>query len=114
MLSPVPDSPSDATRLRDCPALQPSYLSTRDRGAGHFNPRPTPELSPNLGWRSFGMLADELDFVVGVDPHRDSHASPDGLESPSGRKQHHLRGSHPIDHLVAGLSLCDRRPIASQ
>jgi hypothetical protein len=34
MLSPTPDSPSDATRLRDCPARQPSYLSTRDRGAG--------------------------------------------------------------------------------
>jgi hypothetical protein len=33
-----------------------------------------PELSPNLGWRSFGMLADELDFVVGVDPHRVAHA----------------------------------------
>src|SRR4051794_25145550 len=37
-------------------------------------PRPAPELSPNLGWRSLRMLADELDFVVGVDPHRDSHA----------------------------------------
>src|SRR6266581_6014381 len=31
-------------------------------------------LSPNLGWRSFEMLAEELDFVVGVDPHRDEHA----------------------------------------
>src|SRR2546426_9111566 len=29
---------------------------------------------PTLGWRSVRMLADELDFVVGVDPHRDSHA----------------------------------------
>jgi hypothetical protein len=35
MLSRPPDSPSGATRLRDCPALQVSYLSTRDRGAGH-------------------------------------------------------------------------------
>jgi len=35
ILSRPPDSPSGATRLRDCPALQPSYLSTRDRGAGH-------------------------------------------------------------------------------
>ena len=35
MLSRPPDSPSSATRLRDCPALQVSYLSTRDRGAKH-------------------------------------------------------------------------------
>src|SRR5438046_1354710 len=35
ILSRPPDSPSGATRLRDCPALQPSYLSTQDRGAGH-------------------------------------------------------------------------------
>ncbi len=34
MLSRPPDSPSGATRLRDCPALQVSYLSTPDRGAG--------------------------------------------------------------------------------
>ncbi|MGH3085141.1 MAG: dihydrofolate reductase family protein, partial [Gaiellaceae bacterium] len=34
MLSRPPDSPSGATRLRDCPALQVSYPSTRDRGAG--------------------------------------------------------------------------------
>jgi hypothetical protein len=112
MLSPVPDSPSDATRLRDCPALQPSYLSTRDRGAGHFNPRPTPELSPNLGWRSFGMLADELDsslvLIRTVTRTRARTALRDRAAA-----SHHLRGSHPIDHLVAGLSLCDRRPIAS-
>ncbi len=34
MLSRPPDDPSGATRLRDRPALQPNYLSTRDRGAG--------------------------------------------------------------------------------
>jgi hypothetical protein len=34
ILSRTPDSPSGATRLQDCPALQPNYLSTRDRGAG--------------------------------------------------------------------------------
>src|SRR5213592_619948 len=34
MLSRPPDSPSGATRLRDCPALQVSYMSTPDRGAG--------------------------------------------------------------------------------
>jgi hypothetical protein len=36
MLSRPPDSPSGATRLRDCPALQASYLSTPNRGAGQF------------------------------------------------------------------------------
>src|SRR5438093_417173 len=35
ILSRTPDSPSGATRLRDRPALQHSYLSTPDRGAGH-------------------------------------------------------------------------------
>ncbi|MCA1698607.1 MAG: hypothetical protein LC790_06765, partial [Actinobacteria bacterium] len=35
MLSRPPDSPSGATRLRDCPAVQVSYLSTPERGAGH-------------------------------------------------------------------------------
>jgi hypothetical protein len=34
ILSRPPDEPSGATRLRNCPARQPSYLSTRDRGAG--------------------------------------------------------------------------------
>src|SRR5918994_4466507 len=29
---------------------------------------------PTLGWRSVRMLADQLDYVVGVDPHRDAHA----------------------------------------
>src|SRR6266568_4254791 len=40
-----------------------------------FHPRPTPVRVPQrLGWRSVRMLADQLDYVVGVDPHRDSHA----------------------------------------
>src|SRR5437588_11481186 len=34
MLSRPPDSPSGATRLQDCPAPQPSHLSTQARGAG--------------------------------------------------------------------------------
>jgi putative transposase len=34
ILSRTPDSPSGATRLRDSPALPPTYLSTPDRGAG--------------------------------------------------------------------------------
>src|SRR5437588_7631435 len=38
MLSRPPDSPSGATRLRDCPAPQPSHLSTQDRGAGQQSP----------------------------------------------------------------------------
>src|SRR5947207_4318237 len=37
MLSRPPDSPSGATRLQDCPALQVSYLSTPDRGAGQVS-----------------------------------------------------------------------------
>src|SRR6266545_2674512 len=38
--------------------------------------RPTPDVCPPNAWLEVGypMLADQLDFVVGVDPHRDSHA----------------------------------------
>jgi hypothetical protein len=36
--------------------------------------RPTPDVSPNAGLEVEVMLADEVDYVVGVDPHRDSHA----------------------------------------
>src|SRR5262249_41246065 len=39
-----------------------------------FTPRPTPGSSPTRRLEVEGMLADELDFVVGVDPHRDAHA----------------------------------------
>src|SRR3954451_24591265 len=49
MLSRPPDSPSSATRLRDCPALQVSYLSTRDRGAGHEYTRANTTLSRLVG-----------------------------------------------------------------
>src|SRR5258708_15639496 len=37
--------------------------------------RPAPDVSPNA-WAGgrLRMLADQVDFVVGVDPHRDSHA----------------------------------------
>src|SRR6202012_6161107 len=31
-------------------------------------------LIPNSRWRSVQMLADQLDYVIGVDPHRDTHA----------------------------------------
>src|SRR3954469_19651926 len=27
-----------------------------------------------MGWRSVRMLADQLDYVIGVDPQRDTHA----------------------------------------
>src|SRR6266581_9741404 len=36
--------------------------------------RPTPECVPQLWLEVEVMLADQLDYVVGVDPHRDSHA----------------------------------------
>src|SRR6266508_1014543 len=38
--------------------------------------RPTPDVCPPNAWLEVGypMLADQVDFVVGVDPHRDSHA----------------------------------------
>src|SRR6266581_3108578 len=36
--------------------------------------RPTPECVPQPGLEVEVMLADQLDYVVGVDPHRDSHA----------------------------------------
>jgi len=38
MLSLAPDDLSGAPPLRDRPALQLNYLSTRDRGAGHSLP----------------------------------------------------------------------------
>ncbi len=31
-------------------------------------------VSPNVGLEVVGMVADQLDYVVGVDPHRDEHA----------------------------------------
>jgi hypothetical protein len=37
MLSLAPDGLSGAPPIRDRPALQVSYLSTRDRGAGHMS-----------------------------------------------------------------------------
>src|SRR2546427_9106728 len=36
--------------------------------------RPTPECVPQPRLEAEVMLADQLDYVVGVDPHRDSHA----------------------------------------
>ena len=38
------------------------------------SPDRLPECPPTQGWRSIGMVADQLDYVVGVDPHRDEHA----------------------------------------
>src|SRR6266536_3245260 len=39
-----------------------------------FTPRPTPECVPQPGLEVIWMLADQLDYVIGVDPHRDTHA----------------------------------------
>src|SRR5213078_4208168 len=36
--------------------------------------RPAPECVPQPRLEVEVMLADQLDYVVGVDPHRDSHA----------------------------------------
>ncbi len=49
-------------------------LNYKNKRPSLSTPAGSKSLSPNLGWRSLRMLADELDFVVGVDPHRDSHA----------------------------------------
>ena len=55
-------------------------LSTRwgvtrhSRAARGSHPQTGYRVSPDQGWRSIGMVADQLDFVVGVDPHRDEHA----------------------------------------
>ena len=38
------------------------------------SPDRLPELSPNEGLEVSRMVADQLDYVVGVDPHRDEHA----------------------------------------
>ena len=38
------------------------------------HPRPAPVRVPQLGLEVVGMLADQLDYVIGVDPHRDAHA----------------------------------------
>src|SRR6266511_3684741 len=57
--------------LRDNLARDPSQFCRP-----WFPPRPTPDVCPPT-FRlevSSRMLADQLDYVVGVDPHRDSHA----------------------------------------
>src|SRR6266511_3708289 len=37
-------------------------------------PRPAPECVPQPGLEVVWMLADQLDYVIGVDPHREMHA----------------------------------------
>jgi hypothetical protein len=59
------------------PDQKPVRLVGRDRhsrAARGFHPRPTPELVPQPRLEMDWMLADQVDYVVGVDPHRDSHA----------------------------------------
>src|SRR5204862_5988008 len=59
MLSRPPDSPSGATRLRDCPALQVSYLSTPDRGAGQYRPLTAPQSGGHQHVSSSEALAEQ-------------------------------------------------------
>ena len=42
--------------------------------ASGLHPQTGTGVVPQPGLEVFRMLADELDFVIGVDPHRDSHA----------------------------------------
>jgi hypothetical protein len=80
-----PDRPASLTLSRPVASFR---AESRDAGqtfqgvrrfelsaARGFHPRPTPVVSPNA-WLEVRerMLADQLDYVVGVDPHRDSHA----------------------------------------
>src|ERR687892_1831647 len=74
--------PGEETGAGLAPACWPDQKPVRPVGVTHHSPaasgsipRPAPVLVPPTwaGGRS-GMLADQLDYVVGVDPHRDSHA----------------------------------------
>ena len=64
------------------PACWPDQKPVRpSRGVTRHSPAArgsTPQTGtgfvPQHGWRSIGMLADQLDYVIGVDPHRDLHA----------------------------------------
>src|SRR5829696_5562780 len=50
-------------------------VTRHSRAARGFPPQTDTGCVPQLlGWRSVRMLADQLDYVVGVDPHRDLHA----------------------------------------
>jgi transposase len=56
--------------------VRPCWGVTRhSRVARGFHPQTGYRVCPpTLGWRSIRMVADQLDYVVGVDPHRDRHA----------------------------------------
>jgi hypothetical protein len=44
------------------------------------------------------MLADQLDYVIGVDPHRDTHENP-GVKNPgSGLALPHVRAKSVTKH----------------
>src|SRR6266508_6542537 len=50
-------------------------VTRHSRAACGFPPQTDTGCVPQrVGWRSVRMLADQLDYVVGVDPHRDLHA----------------------------------------
>src|SRR5262249_51502792 len=61
-------------RWPDQKPVRPWGVTPHSPAACGLHPRPTPGSSPTRRLEVEGMLADELDFVVGVDPHRDRHA----------------------------------------
>ena len=50
-------------------------VTRHSRAARGFHPQTGyRSVPPTVGWRSGRRVADQLDYVVGVDPHRDQHA----------------------------------------
>ena len=74
--------PSGESGVGLAPACWPDQKPVRPVGVTRhssavrgFHLQTGPDVSRNAGLEvGFRMLADEVDFVVGVDPHRDSHA----------------------------------------
>src|SRR5262245_49644996 len=63
-----------SARWPDQKPVRPWGVTRHSPAAAVFTPRPTPGSSPTRRLEVAGMLADELDYVVGVDSHRDRHA----------------------------------------
>src|SRR6266540_3259725 len=61
-------------RWPDQKPVRPWGVTRHSPAACGLHPRPTPGSSPTRRLEVERMLADELDYVVGVDPHRDTHA----------------------------------------
>ena len=73
--------PGEETGAGLAPACWPDQKPVRPWGvtrhspaASGLHPQTGTGVVPQPGLEVVRMLADELDFVVGVDPHRDSHA----------------------------------------